>query len=71
MPDPKGNGVSILDNEGQDPQGFGNTSSREPTYVLRLLPEVREAIEEYARDHNITPAVVIAEACRAYVGRMD
>lgn len=63
--------MSILDNEGHDPQGFGNTPSREPTYVLRLLPEVREAIEEYAREQGIPATVAIAEAVRMYVGRVE
>lgn len=43
-------------------------NSAEPIYAVRLLPEVRDAIEAYASEQNIPASVVIAEACRAFVG---
>lgn len=44
-------------------------TTTEPTYTVRLLPEIREAVEAYAREQNIPASVVIAEAVRCYVGR--
>lgn len=40
----------------------------EPIYSVRLLPDVREQIEAYARKHRIPISVAIAEACRAFCG---
>lgn len=37
-------------------------------YPVDLLPDVREAIEGYAREHSIPVTTAIAEACRAFVG---
>lgn len=43
--------------------------SAEPIYAVRLLPDVREAVEEYAREQGIPVTVAIAEACRFYIGK--
>lgn len=43
-------------------------SNAEPVYAVRLLPEVREAIVQYATEQRIPVSVAIAEACRAFVG---
>lgn len=43
----------------------------EPVYAVRLLPEVRERIEAYAREQGIPVTVAIAEACRAYTGMAE
>lgn len=40
----------------------------EPIYSVRLLPDVREQIEAYARQHRIPISVAIAESVRAFVG---
>lgn len=43
----------------------------EPVYAVRLLPEVREAIQAYAAEEGIPVSVAIAEAVRAFVGKAD
>ena len=48
-----------------------STEDSEPIFAVRLLPEVREAVEAYAREQGISTTVAIAEACRAYVGRAE
>lgn len=40
----------------------------EPVYAVRLLPDVREAILAYAKEHRIPVSTAIAEACRAFCG---
>lgn len=45
--------MSILDNEGHDPQGLGNTLSRDARYIFELRAEIkrlRTALQQVAID---------------------
>lgn len=43
----------------------------EPIYSVRLLPDVREALQEFAATQKQRPETIIAEAVRGYLGLGD
>lgn len=43
-------------------------ADRSRYYTIRLLPDVSEALEQYANESNSKPEIVAAEILRAHLG---